>query len=789
MKSFRWVHFVVICGLLTGLSVRAELRILARVDGRKVPVAGVEDNRIVALDNSRKIPLAHDTAYELDGDLLADPALVEWSPDYLIRMADAVREPLPPGVFAAGAARIRHLAEMDGKKMDSDFRARWPTEPGVGGLMVTAWLVKGKITQLSVTKVPPTRSTKFFFVGDEFQLTPEETAGQPVMLLWEQGRFIPPKPRLDDPRAQRALAAMVHGDIAPLQSALAAGMKPTVKGPWNETMLHFAAVAGAVDAMDLLLRQGAKVNATSDSGQTPLHWAARNGRLGAVEHLLVAKASVKIESGWGQTALLEAIKDGHREVARVLIMQGADVNAGNQDHETPYSISIDRGYADLTALMLDHGVDAKSYDLRQMERVLVTQAAKGNTAMVRFLLGQRVNPNAEADGTSALGAAALTGNAELVRVLLEAGAEIDHKSSDGRTALLTACLTGKMEIIRQLLDRGANVNVRAIDGRTCLNFAAIRNLPELVELLLAHGADPGIRSNDQLSPFDVALLRSAGPAARVLATHGATIDLKSARAPVLLEAALKLDLIGPVRAALAAGWSPDTKFRDVWPALAVARACGAKDCATALEQAGADRSLPVVSQLASAREIDAAPRLIAGVAAADPRDPDTVFPASLVELNIILDGQGRVQFPVVATGADWRLDYAALQAVSSWRFTPVTKGGQPVAVRIKLPMEFPASVSLAIKPEKADLLPVPLKRVAPVYPTELSRSGQVGRVNVAFTIDVDGRVRDTRVRLSSHPAFRQPALDAVAKWIFKPGELDGKPVAIRFEQEIVFSLN
>jgi TonB family protein len=311
----------------------------------------------------------------------------------------------------------------------------------------------------------------------------------------------------------------------------------------------------------------------------------------------------------------------------------------------------------------------------------------------------------------------------------------------------------------------------------------------LVELLLAHGADPAIRTNDQLSPLDVALLRGADASARVLADHGSTIDLKSSRAAALLEAAIKFDLGKVIRAALAAGWSPHTKFRDVWPALAVARACRAKDCAAALEQAGADSTLAGAPLLASAREIDAAPRLIAGVAAEDFRDPDTIFPASLVTIDVVLDSQGHLQFPVISTHADWRLDYAAILAVSGWRFTPVTKGGQPVAVRLTLPVEFPASTSLAIKPDKADLLPVPIKRDSPIYPDELSRSGQIGRVNVSFTVGADGRVRSPRVRASSHPAFRQPALDAVAKWIFKPGMLDGKPVPIRFEQEIVFSLD
>lgn len=773
--------------LLAGATARAELRALAHVEGRVIPVTGVENNRIVGTEDGRKIALLHDTVYELEGDLRAEAALVRWSSNYASTSAEAAQHPPRPGIAAVGTVNTRHLVELDGKKMTSEFRAAWPAETGEGGLMLMGWVVDGKISQLAVAKVPATRTAKFFVVMHEFELTSAEAGGQGIMLLWEQGRFIPPKLRFDDARAQSVLAPMLLGDNAPLQAALAAGMKPTVKGVTGETLLHLAAEAGAVDAMDLLLKQGAKVNATTDRGHTPLHLAAENGRLAAVERLLAANAAVNLRAGGNQTALLAAVKSGHRTVAQALVNKRADVNAANDNHESPYTVAIDRGYADLAAQMLDHGAN-RNYDHDQMQRVLLTQAAKGNTAMVRFLLSQKVSPRAEFEGTRALGAAAVAGDGELVGVLLQGGAGIDDASADGSTALMVACGVGRIESVQALLDAGANVNLRAKDGRTALSFAAIRNMPELVELLLARGADLSVRDASQHAPLDLALLAGAPGTARVLGDHGATIDLKSPRSAILLEAALKLNLAGIVRAALAAGWSPATRFHEVWPALAVARACQADECAAALEQAGADRSMAGAPVIVAAREIDAPPRLVAGVAPEDPRDPDAVFPASVVEVNVVLDAQGRVRFPVIGAGVDRSLGYAASKSVSAWRFTPVRRAGQPVAVRLMLPVEFPASTDLAIKPEQADLLPLPVSQTAPEYPGELSSSGKMGRVTVAFTVGKDGRVRDPRVRLSSNPAFRQPAIDAILKWVFKPGKLDGQPVAVRFEQEIVFSL-
>src|SRR2546430_1297810 len=74
--------------------------------------------------------------------------------------------------------------------------------------------------------------------------------------------------------------------------------------------------------------------------------------------------------------------------------------------------------------------------------------------------------------------------------------------------------------------------------------------------------------------------------------------------------------------------------------------------------------------------------------------------------------------------------------------------------------------------------PVPVRTVAPEYPTELRRDGVSGIVMVKCTIDEQGNVVDPQVEKSSNNAFDQPALTALKKWKFKPAKQDGTPVAI-----------
>lgn len=82
--------------------------------------------------------------------------------------------------------------------------------------------------------------------------------------------------------------------------------------------------------------------------------------------------------------------------------------------------------------------------------------------------------------------------------------------------------------------------------------------------------------------------------------------------------------------------------------------------------------------------------------------------------------------------------------------------------------------------------PVPVRTVAPEYPSELRRDGVSGLVMVKCSIDVQGNVAEAEVEKSSNSAFEKPAITAVKKWKFKPAKQDGTPVAIKVSIPIKF---
>lgn len=117
--------------------------------------------------------------------------------------------------------------------------------------------------------------------------------------------------------------------------------------------------------------------------------------------------------------------------------------------------------------------------------------------LVRALL----DAGAEADVTSLYGSTPLTeavklGDIELVRMLLDAGADPDSPNQDNQTALMLAAALGLTDIAGLLVERGADVNaIETFRGQTPLMWAAGGNHPDIVDLLVANGADVSVRAN------------------------------------------------------------------------------------------------------------------------------------------------------------------------------------------------------------------------------------------------------------------------------------------------------
>lgn len=172
-----------------------------------------------------------------------------------------------------------------------------------------------------------------------------------------------------------------------------------------------------------------------------------------------------------------------------------------------------------------------------------------------------------------------------------------------------------------------------------------------------------------------------------------------------------------------------------------------------------------------------------------------------VVVGFTVSVEGRVVDAWIARSTHPGFDDAALDAVRAWRFEPGRVGGRPVTTRMNVPIHFsidgeksfrvtrpktfgddlPEALRYDVPPEMEDLQ-------LPAYPLEALKDRQGGKVMVAFMIDAQGRVVQTKV-VGQPPstALADAAVAAVETFRFKPAAKDGKPspALLRIELEFV----
>lgn len=187
--------------------------------------------------------------------------------------------------------------------------------------------------------------------------------------------------------------------------------------------------------------------------------AAEGGDVEAVSRLLEEGADVHTANSRGVTPLIAAAYRGHIEVARLLIEAGADVNVQDDTQQSAYLISTSEGYLELLRLTLAAGADVTSLD------------SYHGTGLIR---------------------AADRGHVEIVEELLKTDMAIDHVNRLGWTALLEAIILGDggprhTQVVRLLVEAGADVDLADSNGTLPLEHARERGYGAMVEILESAG--------------------------------------------------------------------------------------------------------------------------------------------------------------------------------------------------------------------------------------------------------------------------------------------------------------
>ena len=261
---------------------------------------------------------------------------------------------------------------------------------------------------------------------------------------------------------------------------------------------------------------------------TALILAARQGALESAEHLIAAGADLKItEPQYGFTPLQTAIFNGHYPFAKFLIEKGADVNDGSlyvvmemrnlakySNRPNPAESEDGVSHLDITKLLLAKGADpnkpyAKKIPPRQAQGDI--NVPGGATPLHRAVRGTDI---------------------VAVRLLLDAGANPALAIGDGSTPLMAAASLGAprggeeevteaaakaepVDVIKLLVDKGADVSTMNDLGMTAMHYAVQRGSEKVIEYLASKGASFDVYNYSGQTPKDLARGRTQQIIARL----------------------------------------------------------------------------------------------------------------------------------------------------------------------------------------------------------------------------------------------------------------------------------
>ena len=244
------------------------------------------------------------------------------------------------------------------------------------------------------------------------------------------------------------------------------------------------------------------------------------------------------------TPLSLACSGGRYEVVEILLSRGANKEHRNVSDYTPLSLAASGGYTNIIKLLLAHGAEINSRTGSKLGiSPLMLAAMNGHTAAVKLLLdmGSDINAQIETNRNTALTLACFQGRHEVVSLLLDRKANVEHRAKTGLTPLMEAASGGYTEVGRVLLDKGADVNAAPVPSSrdTALTIAADKGHYRFVELLLSRGAQVDVRNKKGNSSLWLAANGGHLDVVQLLYSAGADIDSQDNRKVSCLMAAFR----------------------------------------------------------------------------------------------------------------------------------------------------------------------------------------------------------------------------------------------------------
>lgn len=240
------------------------------------------------------------------------------------------------------------------------------------------------------------------------------------------------------------------------------------------------------EIVQLLMDHGANINIPDGNGVTPLQHARARGFQEIERILLTASATRDVQ-------LIRAAETGDLEAVKRLVAAGASVHAQDENGKTALVAAAYRNDLPIVDVLIEAGADVnKQDDTKQSAYLIATSEGYLELLQRTFKAGADVHSKDSYNGTGLIRAAD-RGHVEIIQELIKTDIEIDHVNNLGWTALLEAIILGDggarhTEVVRLLVEAGADVNLADSNGITPLGHARERGYQQMIEILTKVGA-------------------------------------------------------------------------------------------------------------------------------------------------------------------------------------------------------------------------------------------------------------------------------------------------------------
>jgi len=340
-----------------------------------------------------------------------------------------------------------------------------------------------------------------------------------------------------------------------------------------------------------LLVKGGSLDDTTHGGTNALHQAALGGSVEIVDICLNHGLDINGAGVQGQTPLYLASMGGHVDVIRHLVERGGDTHGVSRSGNTLLHIAAYQGHTGALDALIGLGLDVNAAPNQYGHTPLMAALWFNHFDAVQLLIDRGANiQHRDSHGESLLHNAAAQGNFDLAQLFIEHGLDVNVTDNNGATPLAMAA-AGQPEMVRWLIERGANVQQMGDSAATPLAMAVGLGDTASVRLLLDAGAEVNCRGWGTDMPLYLAVQGHSPDIAGTLIAHGADLsatDPNYGYTPLHLAAVLGYGEIAELL--VSHGMAVDTKDKEGRTPYFYAAQYGHKTVADFLASKGADVS-------------------------------------------------------------------------------------------------------------------------------------------------------------------------------------------------------